>query len=242
VVEANWEAMQLQAVVFLKRAVEAPNIFSDIVGETPDTQEERLREALKTQSGPFRTGILQVTLTPIRLDIILAPVIGTDALVGAPPTLGAFEPELNEFAALVTRWLPQCALPAIRLALVARALAPAESPVGAYEILKRNLSSVNVEPGIMRDLLFRVNWRVNSPQVVEGYFNRLTTWSALAVRLRTGLPGGPERAVEGHYAHREIDVNTPAEHSDELPPDQYASIFKEIQQVVVSTGQAGERP
>ncbi len=86
----KWEARQLQAVVFLRKTIPAIDIFSQLVGEAPESQQERPKEAIRVQSGPFLRGLLQVTISPIRVDIVLSPVLGADALLGSSQTLGEF--------------------------------------------------------------------------------------------------------------------------------------------------------
>jgi hypothetical protein len=239
----KWEARQLQAVVFLRKATTATDIFSQLVGAAPEIQQERPKEATRVESGPFSGGLLQVTVSPIRVDIVLSPIVGPDALLGSSQTLGEFYAELNNFASIIRKWLPGCGLPALRLALVAQAFAPADSPTSAYEILKDNLTSVTVQPGKMRDLWFRVNWPFRSDLTEEKYLNRLTTWASVTISTRGGTPGGPIMTmVEKYYAYREIDVNSPAEHSDELPAEQMVPIFDEICRVILATAETGERP
>jgi hypothetical protein len=239
----NWEASQLQAVVFLRKAVSPADIFSAITDEAPDTQEDRPKEGVRVQTGPFLRGSLQVVLNPIRIDVILSPVLGPEILLGASQTLGDFATSLEEFASAIRNWLPSCMLPASRLSLVAKALAPADSTIAAYQILKESLTSVIVEPGKMQDLMFRVNWRARSAYMPEGYLNRLTTWGAITAKIQTGLPGSSPtiQVGERHYAYREIDVNTPAEHSEELPSDQLVPILDELLEVVLSTAKGGEK-
>lgn len=237
-----WEASQLQAVVFLRKAVSPADIFSAITGEAPDTQEDRPKEGVRVQTGPFLRGSLQVVLNPIRIDVILSPVLGPEILLGgASQTLGEFATTLENFASAIRKWLPGCGLPASRLALVAKALAPADSTTAAYQILKDSLTSVIVEPGKMQDLMFRVNWRAESAYVP--YLNRLTTWAPITAKTQAGPAGSlpTVQVEERHYAYREIDVNTPAEHSEELPSDQLVPIFDELLEVVLSTAKSGEK-
>jgi hypothetical protein len=240
----NWEASQLQAVVFLRKAVSPGEIFSAITGEAPESQEDRPKEGVRTQTGLFLHGSLQIVLNPIRIDIVLSPVLGPEILLGgSSQTLGDFTTTLEDFASAIRKWLPDCMLPASRLALVAKALAPADSIIAAYQILKDNLTSVVVEPGKMRDLMFRVNWHAASAHTSERYLNRLTTWAAITAKTKAGVAGSlPTVDIdERHYAYREIDVNTPAEHSDELPSDQLVPIFDEILEVVLLTARGGEK-
>jgi hypothetical protein len=240
----NWEANQLQVVVFLGKAVSPADIFSAVTGEAPDSQEDRPKEGVRVQTGPFLRGSLQVILNPVRIDVVLSPSLGPEILLGgASQTLGDLAITLEDFASVIRKWLPSCGLPALRLALVVKALARADSTIGAYEILKDNLTSVTVEPGKMRDLLFRVNLRAETAYMPEGYLNRLTTWAAFTAKTQVG-PAGSLPTIqleERHYAYREIDVNTPVEHSEELPSEQLVPIFDELLEVVRSTAKGGEK-
>jgi hypothetical protein len=229
-------------VLFLRKALPPTDIYSALTGTAPDTQEDRPKEGVRLQTGSRSADrILQVIFAPVRLDIVASSVIGADILGGASPILGDFRVEIQNFATMIRDWLPKCDFPVLRLALVAKALAPADTSVGAYEILKDNLKSVEVRPGEMRDLLFRVNWRAPTTAMPEGYLNRLTTWTALRFGVRASVPGGPELAtIERHYAQREIDVNTPVEHDHELPRDGLVHIFSELFEVVLRTAELGE--
>lgn len=239
----QWGANQLQAVLFLKKALPPIDIYSALTGNPPDTQEDRPKEGVRMQVGsPSNDRLLQVISGPVRLDIVESCVIGADVLSGAGPTFGDFNSEIEKFVTMISQWLPQFSFPVLRLALVAKALAPADTPEDAYEILKDNLSSVQVRPGQMRDLLFRVNWRASTESMPERYLNRLTTWTALRFGARASIPGGPEfAAVEMHYAQREIDVSTPIEHAEELPHEALLPIFEELFHLVIQTAEVGER-
>jgi len=227
----------------LRKAISAADIFTAITGEAPETQEDRPKEGVRVQTGPYLGGSLQVVLNPIRVDVFLSPVAGPETMLGGSQTLGEFAAKLHDFASVIRKWLPDCGLPALRLALVAKAFAPADSAIAAYEILKGNLASVIVEPGKMKDMLFRVNWPAKSAYMPEGYLNRLTTWTAIVATARAGQVGSLPTIEVGqrHYAYREIDVNTPAEHSEELPAEQLVPIFDELFELVISTAKAGEK-
>jgi hypothetical protein len=244
----NWETLQLQAVVFLARAAAATEMYNALTGRSADSQENR--QGMRIESGAHGGGVLQVSMSPIRVDILLGarpeppPMTQQGVPVAMPPiTLREFDTPLSNFAKMVGSWLPIANLPIFRLALVAKALAPAQSRIEAYEILRNNLTSVNVDPDRMEDLSFRVNWKLPTTTVSQGYLNRLTTWSAIVFRMTAGLPGTPQVIVsEQHYAQREIDVNTPAQNTEELPRDALATIFDELFRTVAETASTGEHP
>ncbi len=238
----------MQAALFLAKAAPPQDIYSALAGELPDSQEDRPKEGVRVQIGKFGEGLLQVVVTPVRVDIFLNPPpfeTQAGAPIGLPRiTFGDFQSELDRFGEMIRRWLPRSEISSSRLALIAKALAPADTVEGAYEILKANLTSVRVEPGKMKDLMFRVNWRAATDLVQEGYLNRLTTWAATMVQLQLHTAAsmqGPPSAAR-HFALREIDVNTPAEHAEELQSGDLVPIFEELLRVVTDTAAAGEHP
>jgi len=158
---------------------------------------------------------------------------------------GAFDDQLIAFSQMIQRWLPDTSeLAALRIAISGTALAEADTGESVYEILKKNLRSVEVEPAKMHDLLYRVNWRAQTTRVTEGYFNRLTTWSAIRIRLRaTTTTDGPEVLLEDrHFAQLEFDVNTPAERAEPLPSSELAPIFADMTSLALENARSGERP
>jgi hypothetical protein len=96
----------------------------------------------------------------------------------------------------------------------------------------------------MSDLIFRVNWKAKTSTIPEGYYNRLTTWSAVSIRM-TGTAGaaGPEVSLSSNeFASVEMDLNTPAERTTQLPAEKLATIYKDLHQLAVEIADAGERP
>jgi hypothetical protein len=242
--DADWQASTLQVALFTQRALPLnTDVFTAFAGVAPDSQEDRLKEGLRRQIGKIDDTQLQIQITPIRVDIALRPS-QTETPFGGVQVLGELKAQLAKFARMSLEWLPKWDIPTTRLALVVQALAPAESSIGAYEILARNLSSVRVRPGEMGDLMFRVNWKAKTSTIPEGYYNRLTTWSAISVRM-IGTPGGVGPAVSlssNEFAQVEMDLNTPAERSTPLPLEKLTTIYRDLHQLAVGIADAGERP
>jgi hypothetical protein len=161
-----------------------------------------------------------------------------------PLSFGELKIELAKFERRILAWLPMWEVPTTRVSLIVQALAPASSSEAAYEILRENLSSVRVRPGEMRDLSFRVNWRTKTKTIAEGYYNRLTTWTALKVRASaSSAPGGPEVALpERDFAQVEMDINTPAERAEPLARDKVNTIYEEFFQLAAKIADVGESP
>lgn len=244
--DADWQAATLQLALFTQRALPVnTDVFTAFAGVAPDSQEDRPKEGLRRQIGKIDDSELHIQITPIRVDIVLRlPPTETPPLGGIQVTIGELKAELAKLARMSLEWLPKWDVPTTRLALIVRALARAESTIGAYEILARNLRSVQVRPGEMSDLIFRVNWKAKTSTIPEGYYNRLTTWSTVSIRM-TGIAGaaGPEVSLSSNeFASVEMDLNTPAERTTQLPVEKLATIYKDLHQLAVEIADAGERP
>src|SRR5262249_34981790 len=150
--------------------------------------------------------------------------------LASPPTLGELNVELAKFEKRILAWLPKWEIPTIRASLLVIARAKASTTEEAYEILKRNLVSVNVKPGKMTDLVFRVNWKTPTKAIEEGYYNRLTSWFTLKLQGRVQMgPDSPSvEYIQEHFAQVEMDINTPAERAGALPPDRLQTIYEEL--------------
>jgi hypothetical protein len=239
---ADWQAATLQLVLFTQRAIPLnSDIYSAIAGSPPESQEDRPKQATRTQTGALGDIQLRVILTPIRIDVIVAPP-PIDA--SAHVTMGELKAELGKFAKLILDWVPRWDVPTTRISLIVNALTGTSSLEAAYEVLRENLSSVRVRPGEMGDLIFRVNWRAKTGTTDEGYYNRVTTWSthrfALTATTTTLEAAVPLQMLD--FASVQMDLNTPAERTAPLPPEKLSTMFKELHQIAIEIADTGEHP
>jgi hypothetical protein len=240
---ADWQAHTLQLALFTQRALQLnTDIFAAFSGSVPESQDDRPKQGIRIQSGQFDDAHLRVTITPIRVDIVLGPSPEL-SMGGAQLTTGELKAELGKFAKPCLEWLPKWEVPTTRLALIVRAVAWATTTIEAYEILARNLTSVRVRPGEMSDLIYRVNWRANTKTLSEGFYNRVTTWSAQKLALSGMLTPGQEIQLDSkEFAQVEMDLNTPAERTAPLPVDRFTTIFKDLHQLAMEIADVGECP
>jgi hypothetical protein len=243
----DWQAISLRTILFAQKALPTTtDLFTGFAGEPPEHQEDHLKAATRKQTGRLDDAVLQVSISPIFVEFALTPQQPTMEMVMANTglALGELNAELAKFEKRMLNWLPKWEVPTTRVSLLVVARAPADSTAGAYEILKRNLRSVQVKPGDMSDLIFRVNWRANTKTIEEGYYNRLSTWASLKLQgnAGTGPDGLGVRILEKDFAQVEIDINTPAERVEPLPPDRIPTIYQEFFQLAAKIAQVGEPP
>lgn len=242
---ADWRTALIRASLFPQQAIPLTvDVLSAFAGEAPVRQEDRPKEGIRQQSGEVDGAQLTITATPIVLQIILSPaqVSVQHILAEEPPLAGELKAELAKFERRLLAWLPKWEFPTTRVGLGVQGRASAGSKVAAYQILKANLRSVNVDPEGMSDLIFRVNWKAPTRVIPEGYYNRLSTWSAVQVRASAmSGPTSPEVLIgERDFAQVDLDINTPAERADPLPRERFETIYREFFQLAVGLAESGE--
>lgn len=226
-----WEAGGIRFVLFLTTPLaEVPPIWQMITGGLPEVDEHRPRDASRRIAGPFGDHVLEVTISPVRIDIAVVPFVHLQPTGGIIATAGLFEPALDAISAPVLSMLEAHTLGAFnRLAFNASLFCPTTSNEESYATLSTICKSANVEIN-MRDFLFRVNWRKNSKIGDVDYYNRLTSFSALFVKAETGSPVFGHQPVPetNHYAVMELDINTSGERVAPLENSLIVPIFREL--------------
>src|SRR5262249_25069814 len=134
-------------------------------------------------SGAFAGGQLSLGYSGQRIDIVLGPQPTEPDPAAEKPTLASVGPwpaVAEEFANMITSWLPTVRFPVIRLGLGAVLLHQTDTREQAYEILDDCLVSVTLsDPVRMRDFIYRINWPLESSVQRGLSLNRITAWSAI---------------------------------------------------------------
>src|ERR1700729_3621829 len=83
-IPVNWKAASLQVSLFTRSPIpRSTDIYSAIVGSSPDSHEDRAKESVVRQTGMIGEDLFQVGFNPIRVDIVLAPPEHEASLGGA---------------------------------------------------------------------------------------------------------------------------------------------------------------
>ena len=208
----------------------AAGLWQTATGEGPEIDENRPREGIRRQGGPFEGCYLGTTIASERIDWVLAPRI--DPL--APPFYDSFSKAMGDFAAAGQKWLAIGSPSTYRLAVGAVLLMPAASTKAAYQKLDDMLVAVHVDPDHSSDFFYQINWPRASGVVPQLRLNRLTRWTT-AVRsvklqmdgnsasVRSNLPG------DENYCRLECDHSTPPDHTEPFTPiDLVEKLFQEL--------------
>ena len=238
-----WEAGLLRVVLFTQQALPiTTDIFTGFTGQEATRQEDRPKEGVRVQVGEIDDAELRITISPLLVDLAVSNKPATpEQLMGGPPiTFGELKTELAKFERRIQAWLPKWEKPTTRISLLITARAPATDRTAAYNILRDNLKSVKIDPQRMSDFLYRVNFKANTQTTSDGFYNRISTWSAIQVKAFASTGSGNLALSDQHYAQLEMDINTSGDRTEPLPRDKMAIIYREFFQLAVEIANSGE--
>jgi hypothetical protein len=231
--DIEWAAEHVRVSLFASTAV---HITEDDWRAVTGQNEADARQAIaggRVFSGRFEAGLLNFSGAFNRMDIIFAsPPLTEQPAEPQLPTVGPWISVRDRFFELTHKWIESTKFPIIRVAFGAVLLSPVPDRKSAYEVLKKLLSSVAVDPNRMQELLYRVNWPTQSKAIRGLTINRITNWSAIQFTIgNIPVLTSPAVAVSiplQHAVRLEIDHNTDLNRSVPFSPGQTNSIFKEL--------------
>lgn len=239
----EWLTEQVRLSVFSSGPVPAgEQDWKSITGQ----EEADNRTAIvggKMFSGGFRGGNLTLAYSGPRIDVILNAVLKEDRQEPQFASVGSWSDVSVAFHDTITAWLKQTTLPILRLAFGGILLHQVENREKAYEVLDGLLPSVVVDPK-MSELIFRVNWPVQSKVIAGLMINRITNWSALrASKARLQMTGESFNVTSGpevNAVRLEFDHNTDQANTKPFDGSQLAPIFEELVEFAEENVEKGE--
>jgi hypothetical protein len=242
-----WLALGVRLTVFPVTPQEAPaDLWQQVVGVAPDTDHNQPRQHLRVQTGTWRDGLLQLTLSSDRFVWLAGPSATPEGLPDFQNW--SVESALPDFVAITRPWLNLVDFGIKRIGFGLHSLLSAQDRTSAYRLIEELVPSLKViEPDEATDLLFQVN-RPAPSQVLgdKVRLNRLMKWSATFLG-RAEVQATPEGVQAGPisgsvYATLDNDVNTPAEHLEALDKGQLGAIYGELVELAWENLEAGEKP
>jgi len=207
----DWIAETLRLSLFSAEAVSLADAdWTQLTGQEEAETRQLIPGGGKRYIGNVGSRQLTVTAAGPRADIVLSPLAESQEQFQFS-TLGHWKDAIAAFLEVTDGWLTQVSFPVIRIAFGAILLSETKGVFESYEALQGLLKSVAVQPGKMRELIYRINWPQESKAVKGLSLNRITNWSGVqvsAVLLQVGsgvttAGGRPEK-----FAVRlEIDHN-----------------------------------
>jgi hypothetical protein len=245
--DVGWRAQSLRLTMFLSAPLDltvAATLWKAAMGVDPEIDENRPREGIRRQGGPWEDCYLETTITSARLDWVLAPKIDPQAPV--PLYYGSLDKAMRDFTAAGQKWLAGGSPSIYRLAVGAVLLMPVESTKAAYEKLAEMLEAVQVDADHSLDFFYQINWPRASAAVTPLRLNRLTRWTALAVRAVNVLVEDNKTSVQTsspdgeNFCWLECDHSTAAQHAGSFTPTEVEHLFQELCQMVKENAERGE--
>jgi hypothetical protein len=235
---AQWEAQVLRLSVFLRSPFDGAAIWEELVGQKPENDDLRPREGQRIQSGTLKDGILEISVTSARFDIVRTPAPSAEGVI----TFGPLDSCATEFLNLVSPWLIKAPIECVRLAFGAVAVKQASSREEIYDILAELVPSVKFDAANSREVLYRVNHPATS-SIIDGHVNRITTWNGILFRRLTSSAAGVQfQKIENHFARLECDVSSSEFRSDLIPTDKLGPLLSEFVGLALENAKRGELP
>jgi hypothetical protein len=240
-----WLTLGVRLTVFPVEAWTAPaDLWEQVVGAPPETDQNLPRQGVRVQTGPWRDGGLQLTVSSDRFVWLAGP---SPAPGGLPDfDHWSVESVLPEFLEVTRPWLNSVDFGIKRIGFGLNSLISVQDRAAAYRLLAELVPSLRlVRPDTTTDLLFQINRPVSSGALGGGLrLNRLMKWSALFL-ARTEVQVTPQGAQTGPvlgrlYASLDNDVNTPAELSKRFEKEQLGVTYDELVQLAWENLEAGE--
>jgi hypothetical protein len=248
-----WSADNIRFTAFpdAKAKIDSQEWWSKLLGQPPQSRTERPMEATIEETGNYSRGLLKLTVSPGRIDLLVAPSPPDTAKSDASmPNLGPFIDMLTTFNQLVEKWFQLETCPPIaRLAFGATLSQSAKDRVAAYQKLASYLPCIRIDPEGSSEFLYRINRpnQAKTPAIDGLRINRLSTWHAIRwqVFLSQILPQ-PSRAptsVElSHAVQLQLDINTDQAWSTILSPETLSPLWLELTELAKEIAARGDQP
>jgi len=243
----NWGAQFLRLSVFSPSIIAITGADWKAITKQEESESRQNIPGGKRLSGLFGPGRLTVSAVGGRLDVLFTPPEKNEEPSEFKlPVIASWDDALKFFVAATAPWITNATFPIVRIAFGASLLSQADDRKQAYETLQSLLKSLAIAPERMRDLLYRINWPIESKAVPGVMINRLTTWSTLRVftkliQIGGGHVGEPEPSPEVYAVQLEIDHNTDEARTQPFDQGYIGPIFNELVEFANENVAKGER-
>jgi hypothetical protein len=197
----------------------------------------------RTMAGSYLDSRLSVSAVGSRVDCVLTPMPLTEPPEeDYVPSVGAWPAVCHDFVKVTSNWVGNFRAPVVRMAFGATLLGRCADHQDAYKILIGLLKTVHGDPERMRELIFRVNWPVNSTSVNDLALNRLTQWSVLEMHTQLMIPMTAQSVIDAaaFFIRLELDHNTDAKRTASFDQNCLVPIYNELVQLALENAEKGE--
>jgi hypothetical protein len=244
----DWIAESLRLSLYSSEVIGlSEKDWSVLTGQDEAETRQTVPGGGKRYSGRFGPGQLMLAGFGTRADVILSGLPADQASETMEfSAVGAWDESRDFFVKATEAWLAQLSFPVVRLAFAPILLSETKDVVDSYEVLKGLLQSVQVVPGKMRELIYRINWPQDSKSVPGLTLNRITSWSGIQANVMFLQVGGTEAATmqgppESFAVRLEMDHNTDQGHKQPFEKQQLLPIYNELVALARENAELGER-
>jgi hypothetical protein len=241
----EWVTESVRVSLFLNAPIDMKDDDWRAITGQAEAQSRQIVVGGRIYSGPFEGGQLNLAGTTNRIDIIFTP--GAEPAESPLPATSPWQSARDKFFELTSAWIKTKNIPVVRVAFGAILLSGTTSVTQSYELLKKLLSSVSIDPDNMRDLIFRVSWPAKSTVVKDMFIHRITNWNAIQFFAASVTMGSTLTSVSspmpGACAVRlEIDHSTNKDRREAFDPAMLMPIYSELVALASENAEKGERP
>ena len=244
---AGWQAETWRLTAFLTpgEQVGEPQWWTELAGESPESRNSSPRQGTLHEQGPYKGGILSVSLRPGRVDLVISATPRDEASMGEDmPSLGLLSDSIETFRHLAVNWLAQ-APSTNRLAVGNVLMRPVEDRNEAYQLVAQYVPGLRLDSENISDLIYRINRSRNSKVRPDLLINRVSSWSAIVGEVMTfEIPTAQtvQRRQLFVAARVELDINTAPETSTELDRADLHDLLDEMIQLDLEIAERGDVP
>jgi hypothetical protein len=243
----EWTAELLRLSLFCSAPASLSSVdWKTITGEDEPETQQKLAGG-RAMVGPFLDGNLALSAVGTRVDCILNPRLPSPALEDNHfPSVGGWPAVCDEFVMATANWVRSFAVPVVRLAFAPVLLGECPTRLDAYRSLASLLRTVTGDPEHLKELIFRINWPVNSALVNGLILNRITHWSVIELQVQRimmvqqGAPAAMDTIPLGFAIRLEMDHNTEAGRIEPFDQSRLAPIYRELVTLALENAEKGE--
>lgn len=207
--------------------------WKKIFGNPPDSYSHNIKNNKRHYEGEFGNGVMNLDLTPMRVDFNYVPKSSVPPSEMFDLSLGPVEEVAQEFIFSMNKFLEIKDCPfAQRIAFAPSYFMPTETRMSGYKLLDKYLPKVEIDPENSSDFLYQINRARESKVVNHLLINRLTKWRV--VQYQSIIPQNMkgvhlELSTNKEYSlSLEMDINSQANYKQEFDLETQRKLFNEF--------------
>jgi hypothetical protein len=226
----KWSVRSHRLSIFFGPQIQSLKVveWAQLTGVEPESSINRGGQ--QVSEGPFSKGRLLLSKQlPLRLDVLYTGTVGMlNPNGGGFPTIGDYEPTLNEFREVANKLVD--AFPVNRLALGSVLDCVTSDKQDSQSFLLAHIRGPKFDLQEAQDFVYQINRPRKSKIFADTHINRVAKWST-GTFVVTSVDSATGRFVpqaEQQIASFETDVSTPVDRPTSMTSDEMKNILGEL--------------